>query len=1453
MRQVADAALATARDTAGRAVERLRVAAVVLGLWLVTFAQSSGLPAADTKLDLVVAPARFLRQALSMWDPTAASGQMQDQAYGYVFPMGPAFLLGKLAALPAWVVQRSWDSLLLTVAFLGAVRLARLLGVRGFLPQIGAGLAYALAPRMLTELAVISAELLPMAVLPWVLVPLVTGSKSGSPRQAAARSGIAFAFVGGVNASAALAILPVPALWLLTRGRGPRRRSLMSWWIVAVVLASAWWVVPLLVLGKYSPPFLDWIESSSVTTRVTDLVDILRGTDHWQAFLGPGEWPGGWVLVAAPAAILATAAVAAAGLTGIGRRGTPHRGFLLACLGLGVVLVGIGHAATIGPPFAGTMRVLLNGSLAAFRNVHKFDPVLRLPLAIGVGHMLAVLVERTPRTADLRLAGQRVAVFPRFMAAVAVVGVAAVAIGPALGGDLVPHTRIVNEPSWWSQTGHWLGEHGAQGRALVVPGAAQPSYVWGAPRDDALQPVADGSWAVRDAAPLGQPGYVRLLDAVEAILAAGRPDPSLAPLLARAGIQYLIVRNDLDTQRSGATALRYVHATVDSSPGWSQVADFGSVFAGRDDPSRLIDQGLTTSRYAVQVYGNAAYTGRAALLSASSAIAATGSSDALAALVAAGVPAQTPVLFGSAADAVRAAGVAVHTVATDGIRRREYRFGGVDQYSATMTAEQAFVQQRKVHDYLPSDAGPQSSYTYDGVSDVRASTSAGSVGGLYLSSSDGPWAALDGDPATAWRSAAFTAVGQWLQVDLPTPTEVGTVQVAFAIGAGPLPARVRVTTDAGALDQDVAPADLLQRLRVPNGATQSLRLTVLAVADGSRGARVAISTLDMSGVHPSRSLVVPTSGLPDVMSFAVASGARPDCLTLSDGAAACDPAWAAPGEEDGSLDRTVTLPGPADYGVGADLRFVPGDVLDAQLDFGNPLRTIASSTNSDDPRERPGAAVDGDLRTGWVAEAGDRQPTIEVSLAKAVTVRSVTVLPITGAPVTAPQRVLIVAGSEIFAATVPADGVITLPAPVHTRSVRLTVLASSLRVSTDSLTGIARQLPVGIGEVRLGGSGVPTPRAATTVSLRCGAAVLAAGAGFVGLQVTASAADVLAGRSVSAQACGTATLHTGANTVRLMQNALLAPVSVTLAKVGVSLSATAPAAGEMQVRRWGSTTRSVRVATTQPALLVVHENANAGWHATLAGRTLTPINVDGWQQGWIVPGGTTGVVTLTFTPQRSVEIGLILGAIAIVVLCVAAIVRPRRADPAPIGDGTLGRRVGQLAAVLALTAMGGVAGAVVAVAVAVLLEWRVRRGVALAFSSALLPAALLLAAAAVQAIGPPGSAHVLGNSNGVQLLCLLALACLLLGAATPWAAEATQEGTLDQAPRRGRHRGRGDGGEDVQRPEVTGEGVPPDPTLDEEQQSEMPEVDAVRDLTQPSGDAAAERAADPPARPEDNG
>ena len=252
-------------------------------LWLVTavsltltFAQSPGKISPDTKLDLTANPLRFLARALDLWNSELPFGQAQNQAYGYLFPHGAFFLLGDILGLPGWVTQRLWWALLLTVGFWGLLRLAEALGIGSPGARVIAAAAFALSPRVLTTIGAISSETLPMMLAPWVLLPVVsalrgeggpTAAGQGTVRVLAARSALALALMGAVNAVATLTgCLPALIWWACHR---PNRLWLRftAWWALCTVLAITWWVVALVMLGRISPQFLDYIESSGVTTQ----------------------------------------------------------------------------------------------------------------------------------------------------------------------------------------------------------------------------------------------------------------------------------------------------------------------------------------------------------------------------------------------------------------------------------------------------------------------------------------------------------------------------------------------------------------------------------------------------------------------------------------------------------------------------------------------------------------------------------------------------------------------------------------------------------------------------------------------------------------------------------------------------------------------------------------------------------------------------------------------------------------------------------------------------------------------------------------------------------------------------------------------------------------------------------------------------------------------------------
>ena len=271
---------------------RLRLVAALLLVWAVAWSVPGGQISEDTKNDLYVAPWRFLARAAHLWDPQVTWGVLQNQGYGYLFPMGPFF--GAVSeVLPVWVSQRLWWSLLLTVGLLASYALLTALRVGGPTSRILGALAYTLSPRVLSTVGGLSSETLPVVLAPAILLPLVlAGQGRIGPRRAAALSGVALLCCGGVNATATI-LAAVPAgLWLVTRARWWRSPTTW-WWSTAVVCASAWWLGPLVVLGRWSPPFLDWIERSADVVREIDLLDVARGTTHWLEFVVTSGGRGG--------------------------------------------------------------------------------------------------------------------------------------------------------------------------------------------------------------------------------------------------------------------------------------------------------------------------------------------------------------------------------------------------------------------------------------------------------------------------------------------------------------------------------------------------------------------------------------------------------------------------------------------------------------------------------------------------------------------------------------------------------------------------------------------------------------------------------------------------------------------------------------------------------------------------------------------------------------------------------------------------------------------------------------------------------------------------------------------------------------------------------------------------------------------------------------------------------
>ena len=126
----------------------------------------------------------------------------------------------------------------------------------------------------------------------------------------------------------------------------------------------------------------------------------------------------------------------------------------------------------------------------------------------------------------------------------------------------------------------WLNTHAGKQAVLVEPGAPFGQYLWGSPMDDVLQALTDTDYAERNLAAVGSAGNERLLNAIDQQLAAGDGSAGLTQVLARMGVKYVLVRNDLSRPVLNGTWPARISDALAASPGITPVAQFGPLVSG---------------------------------------------------------------------------------------------------------------------------------------------------------------------------------------------------------------------------------------------------------------------------------------------------------------------------------------------------------------------------------------------------------------------------------------------------------------------------------------------------------------------------------------------------------------------------------------------------------------------------------------------------------------------------------------------------------------------------------------------------------------------------------------------------------------------------------------------------------------------------------------------------------
>ena len=1222
----------------------------------------------------------------------------------------------------------------------------------------------------------------------------------------AARAGLAIALMGAVNAVATLTgCLPALIWWACHR---PNRQWLRfsGWWLLAAMLAVTWWAVPLVLLGRISPPFLDFIESSGVTTQWTSLIEVLRGTSAWTPFVAPNATAGA-ALVTGSVAILATTLVAAGGLAGLALATMPARGRLITMLLAGVVLLGLGYAGGLGSPIAEQAQAFLDAAGAPLRNVHKLEPLVRIPIVLGLAHLLSrvPLPGSAPRPTWIRAFAhpeddKRVAV--------AIVVLAALAAGTSLAwtGRLTPPGAFDGIPRYWHDAADWLAEHNtgspAPGRILVVPGAPFATQTWGNSHDEPLQVLAAGPWGVRDSIPLTPPETIRALDSVQHLLAAGRPSAGLADTLTRQGISYVVLRNDLDPENSRSTRPILVHQAIEGSPGLIKAAQFGDPVGPGTVDGFISDSGLRPHYPAVQIYrvdrpGNPG----APYLADASALARVGGGpevllrlDERRRLL--GQPPLGPMLLTQDA---RAAGAPLPpgagVIVTDTPVARETDYGRVDDHSsAVRTPDDERHTHNRVSDYPAPGAPP----VYGGWVGARLSTSSSAADATALPNvapASSAAAAIDGDSATSWVSNALqSALGQWLRVDFDHPVTNATLTLTPAVSTiGAQVNRIEIATATGTTTLQVDQPGKPLSVALPYGETPWLKITAVGTENDSPGVQfgvtdLAITQYDANGyAHPVNirhtvRVPGPPPGAPVAMwDLGPTELGRPGCVTADDGVHCASPLSLAP-EELVNVSRTLTVPQPISVTPTVWVRPRQGPVL-ADL-IRQPGRAYAEGdSDSFDVLGTAFAAADGDPATAWTAPQDVTRhhsaPTLTLTLPTPTEVGALAITPSSSALPTHPRLVAVDLGEGPQVRATEPDGTQTLRLkPRVTRTIKLSLLDWDDVIDRTAL-GFDQVKPPGLAEVvalRPDGTPIAPADAAANrsraIGVGCQAGPVIAVAGrFVHTAVQTTVGALLGGGPIPATPCEREPIALPAG----QQELLISPGTaffVDGAQLAGPLAAQLPVAATTPVSTgvWRPDRRELSVSSSPVSrVVVVPESHNPGWVArTGDGRTLTPITVNGWQQGWLIPPGTSGTITATFGSNTGYRAG-IAGGLALLPLLVLGALLParRRDDGEPVHPWAPGPWAAG-AAVAAGALVAGVAGALVFAAASglcYLLRDRPAAGKAVTLGA--VSGGLILAGAVLSTHPWRSVDGYVGHSAGPQLLALISLA-VLAASALPW-------------------------------------------------------------------------------------
>ena len=554
------------------------VIAAVLGLtgYALAFVQRPGEATSDTKIDLHVAPGRFLADVTSMWSDSGGLGQVQGgQTAGYLFPMGPFFSAGHALGLDPWVVQRLWLGTLLALAAWGTIRLLdALLGRPRGVAHTVAGLLVMVNPFVVVYANRTTVTLLAVAVLPWLLLVVHRGIRSREWRWPAAFALLVIGSGPGVNAAVTAWLLVGPALLVLyevayLRESWPAARAFALRAAPLTLLVSLWWLVPAWVQASYGTDFLPFTESSGTIWATTSASESLRLMGFWVSYLGVdytrplATWSDARMLLYSPALVSGMLVVPALALAGfVWTRRWRYGPFFLALVLVSLLVMIAGFPD--GTPLRRGLTFAYNhfASVRILRTAYKAGPLV----ALGIACLAGVAAS----CAWQRLGALRSATAWRTALAGLVTVLIVLAGWPLVTGRAQDEQVSWREipPAWDAATADLDRELPRSSRALVLPGDLFDFHTWGGTVDPLAPALSRRPVAERALTPYSDLRAADLLWAVDALVQQRRALPGQLPaLLDLLGARAVLTPADEDPARGGGAFPSDAAAVLAGQPG----------------------------------------------------------------------------------------------------------------------------------------------------------------------------------------------------------------------------------------------------------------------------------------------------------------------------------------------------------------------------------------------------------------------------------------------------------------------------------------------------------------------------------------------------------------------------------------------------------------------------------------------------------------------------------------------------------------------------------------------------------------------------------------------------------------------------------------------------------------------------------------------------------------------